>query len=133
MKKLIGFTFLALATLSSSFAAGLSAEDFLGDFSGDKGCIIEIRDYPGNMLEISYIKKGQVQHVEFLAKYHVETISDEGSFKVEREYPGFTGSETKIISGEVKNSRLTDIKIERRLSVFTSKTYECNHMVQIGN
>lgn len=133
MKKWIGFTFLVLATLSSSFAAGLSAEDFLGDYSGDKGCIIQIRDYPGNMLEISYIKKGQVQHVEFLAKYHVETISDEGSFKVERDYPGFTGSETKIISGEVKSSRLTDIKLERRQSIFTSTSYECNNMVKIGS
>ncbi len=133
MKKMIGLLVLSYAFVTSSFAAGLSPEDIIGDYSGDKGCIVEIKDYPGNMLEISFIKRGRVQTVEFLAKYRVETISDDGDFEIEQEYYGFTGEETKKLSGEVKSSRLKDLKIERRQSMFTADDYECKNMVRIGN
>lgn len=133
MKKMIGLLILGYAFASSSFAAGLSPEDLIGDYSGDKGCIIQIKDYPGNMLEISLIKKGYLQTVEYLAKYRVETISDDGDFSIEQEYFGFAGEETKEFSGKVKNSRLEDLKLERRQSAFTSEAYECKNMVRIRN
>lgn len=133
MNKWIGFIFVMLVTLSSSLAAGLSPGDIMGDFSGDKGCIVEIRDYPGNMLEISYIQRGFVQTVEYLAKYRVEMISDDGRFKIEQAYTGPSGEETKVISGKVKNSRLTDIKLERKDSPINKKSFKCKNMVQVGS
>ncbi len=133
MTKIIGLLLLGYTFASSSFAAGLSPEDLIGDYSGDKGCIVEIKDYPGNMLEITYIKKGYVQAVEYIAKYRIETISDDGDFKIEQDYIGFTGEESKEFSGKVKNSRLEDLKLERRQSSFTAEDYECKNMVRIGN
>jgi len=131
MKKYVSLLVLCCAYASSSLAASLSPQDLIGDYSGDKGCIVEIEEYPGNMLEITMIKRGRVEAVEYLAKYRVETISDDGDFKIEQEFYGFNGEETKEFSGEISNYRLVELELARRQSKFSVSKHKCKDMVRI--
>ncbi len=130
MRKIL-ITLVALNTVNfSSFAAGISPEDIMGSYTGKKGCIVRIEEYPGNMLEITMIRKGQVVAQEYLAKYRVEMISDDGDFEVKQDYVGFAGDETKVIKGEMKNFRLESIELTRRQSAFTQEQVECKELAR---
>ena len=130
--KILGILTALIAFTSSSFAAGLSPEDLIGDYVGKKGCVVEIEEYPGNMLEITMIKKGRTVAVEYLAKYRVETISDDGDFEISQDYFGFRGESTKVIKGEIKNYRLDSLELKRSFSSFTEESNECKDLAPIG-
>ncbi|MAF78188.1 MAG: hypothetical protein CME60_08495 [Halobacteriovoraceae bacterium] len=131
MSRVVNFLLLSFFISQGASAVGLSSEDLIGDYHGDKGCVIKIASYPGNMLQIKMIKRGYTVASEFLAKYRVESIAEDGEFKIEQEYHGFSGKETKEISGEIKNFSLTSLELSRRQSAFSVSKEKCKDLVKI--
>lgn len=127
--KLTIFTTLISSPLSQ--AAGLEANDLIGEYLGSGNCAVRVEAYRGNQLKFTILRSGKNVVSDTIPMFRVETIAEDEIFSLETEGIGSRGKEIKVISGTVKYKRLKSLTLKNRRGLFSVKSTSCFGLVPL--
>lgn len=118
--------------ITSAKAASLEPEKLVGEYLGDDSCGVRVTVYRGNQLKFSIVRVGFADVSDTVPFYKMETIaSDRDSFKFENEFFGRRGKEKSIVSGKIKNGRLTSVSLKKVRRIFPYESASCKDLLPL--